>query len=402
MLLRAASRATVAAAFLAPALSLAQTRANMEISTGATAASNPYLVEQPDTAAAGASLTFAPSLTFDAGDASGSLDGSLDLEKYFGRYGLDESAMLRASGERHVDERTTVTANVGFRSSKSAARRFYGDSALTPVASGDLPAAPLVDPTLANFGGRTSRLDVNAGIEHQTDPNSTFSASTGVGLTRVRANSGQDYRDASFSLGYQRRLDERTSVLTTLNAGYADYLSQLAGDGAFGTVMAGLDRQVSQSLHFSAQFGASLADVTSLGGGKGRTITWAGRIDACEAYPTGSACLTGERSARPTALGGITTVTSTRASYQRSLGIDADLSLTATYARSIRSHLPLSAPVSGQSELVAVSGTYRHAIGERLSAFVTPSATMIEDDISGRRKDYQVLIGLSYRFGTTP
>lgn len=400
--LRHVSVGAAAAACLIPVSGWGQTRASVDVSAGAIATSNPYLLHAPETAAAGANLTIDPSLLVETGNASVSFDGTLSLEKYFSRYGFDKSANIGGSGEFRVDERTTLTADVGFRTSKSAARRYYDGANLFDLGPNEFPDSSIVDPTLANLGGRTSRLDANASVEHILNPRSVLTASMGLGLTRAASASARDYRDTNFTVGYNAKLAEKTSALVTLDMGYADYLNQRVGDGVFGTAMVGVDHQITESLHLSSQLGASFASVEALGGRKHESLTWAGKVDLCDKYSSDTACITGGRSTRPTALGGITTVNSVGATYARSFGEGADLSLTGTYALSTRSRAAVGLSARGRSELVTVRATYRHKVGERLSAFVTPSATAITDDISGRRKDYQVLLGLSYRLGTTP
>src|SRR5690606_24173370 len=152
-------------------------------------------------------------------------------------YGTDESFSLGATGERRLNERTTLSTDVGFRSSESAARRSFGGVDLGQLEPGAFPASPALDPTLANIGGRISRLDVNAAIEHLPRPSSVLTASTGLGWTEVDALSGEDYKDASLAVGYARQLTERTALLTSLDAGYVDYLGQRAGDGLFVTAL---------------------------------------------------------------------------------------------------------------------------------------------------------------------
>ena len=393
----ATATATVIA--LVPIGVRAQTRANLDVSVGGTAASNPYLLNGSDTKAAGGNLTLAPSLTFLDGDTSVSLNGSVDLEKFADKYGLDESVQFGAKGEHRVNERTTISADVGFRSSESAARRFFGGADLSELEPGEFPDSPVLDPTLGSINGRTSRIDVNASVEHLLSPNSALTATAGMGLTKAESASGEDFRDANVVLNYSRQLTVRTSLLATIDAGYADYLGRQIGDGLFANGMAGVDHQFTESLHLSVQLGVSVAEVESLAGLKETSVSWAGNVDFCDRTARGALCARASRSAQPTSLGGLTTVNSVGVSYARSFGPVSSVSASATYSRTNRSlaaGFPLS---SSHTELAAVSSTYRHKLGERLSAYLTPSFTSISDDFSGARENYQVLLGISYHFG---
>ena len=382
-----------------PLVARAETRVNVDVSAGATAASNPYLLVGPDTQALGANLTIDPSIFFEKEDTSILLDGSLSLEKFFRRYGFDESIALAASGEHRVDERTTLAANVGFRSSESAARRFFGGPDLVELEPGEFPDGGIIDPTLGNLGGRTKRLDVNASVKHVTGPDAVLTASAGLGLTRVESDFGLDYRDSTFDVSYARQLTTKTSFLGTVNIGYADYLGRRAGDGVYVTALAGGEHRFSKSLYVSGQLGASLSAVESTVGGRSTSVSWAGNLDLCDRRTRATLCVTGSRSAQPTSRGGLTTVSSIGASYAHTFGTAASASITATYARSSRFRTDLAPVFNRHSDLAAVSGTYRHELGERVSAFATPSFTSIADEASSRRENYQILMGLAYHFG---
>lgn len=376
----------------------AQSRATIDVSAGATAATNPYLLTGSDRAAAGVDVSFSPAISVQSPDAKVNFAGSLELEKFFGKYGLDESVSLGASGERYLDERTTLSANVEFRSSKSAARRFYtgGELVLEP---GQFPDTPEIDPTLATAFGRTNQLDLNASLTHMFGPKSTLAASAGLGLTRVQSAAGTDYRNTSLGLTYTRLFSETTSALMTVDGGYADYLGRRIGDGVYVTALAGIDKRFSRSLHASAQAGATLASIETVDGSNRSTTSWAAKINLCDEEARGATCLTGSRSTQPTSFGGLTTVSSLGLSYSRAMGPRANLSFTGSYARSSRSVLSVTADPDRNSRFLTMSGTYRRKVGESLAAFVTPSFVTIKDGLSGRRENFQVLLGISHTFG---
>jgi hypothetical protein len=200
-------------------------------------------------------------------------------------------------------------------------------------------------------------------------------------------------------LEYTRTLSETTSALVTVNAGYADYLGRRSGDGLFVTSLVGIDHQLTQTLHFSGQIGASIAAIESSAGGRKATVAWAGNLDLCEKDGRGSVCLTGARATQPTSLGGLATVSSVGISYARAFGPSGTGSATASYARTSQTRLPSLPGFGRRSELLSVSGTYRRVLGERLAAFVTPSFVSIDDGRFGRRENYQALVGVSYIFG---
>ena len=371
----------------------------MDVSVGATAASNPFMVNGTDTEALGATLTFNPSVFHEDEDTSLTLDGAIVFEQYFDSYGGDVSLDLSATSQHRVNERTTVVAGVSVRSSESAARRYFGGGNLGELEPGEFPESPLIDPTLGNLAGRTTRFDVNTSVEHVLNPTSSLSGSAGFGLTRAEGGAGEDYRNVSLGTTYTRRLTARTSLLTTIDAGYADYIGQQAGDGLFVSGLAGIQRQFSASVNLSAQLGASVVSSETLGGGRDTTLGWAGNFDLCDSDERETLCINGSRSAQPTSLRGLTTVSSIAVSYERSFGPEGSISATASYARTSQSQNSFLLPINSESELLNVSATYRRTLGQRVSAFVTPSFTSIADEFSSRRENYQVMLGLSYYFG---
>lgn len=397
-----ASFAAAASVCLSPCVASAQSRASVDVSAGATAASNPYLLDGPNTSAAGVNLTIRPSLTVETGTSAVTFSGDLSLEEFFDKYGLDDSVQLGASGEHRIDEKTTLSTDVGFSSSKSAARRFYLTAPTGIVEGGEVSAASLLDPTLASLTGRSSRLSVNGSVKHLLNPTSSLVASARMGLTRVNSVSGRDYRDSNLGLEYTRTLSEATSAVVTVNGGYADYLGQRAGDGLFFTSLVGVDHQFSQAIHFSAQIGASIAAIESPIGKRDTTVAWAGNLNLCNKDGRGSVCLTGARATQPTSFGGLTTVSSIGLNYARTFGPRGTASVSATYARTSQASLPFLTGLSRRTELASVSGTFRRKLTERIAAFVTPSLALVDDDgQSGRRENYQLLLGVSYIFGRT-
>jgi len=92
-------------------------------------------------------------------------------------------------------------------------------------------------------------------------------------------------------------------------------------------------------------------------------------------------------------------VSSIGVSYAREIGIAGNASFTASYAKTGMSD---SSPIllgRRESEVANVSGTYSHRLGERVSAFITPSFTANDDEFAAKEENYQVLLGITYHFG---
>ena len=390
---------TMSIAIAMPLDVTAQTVAGADTSVGAIAATNPYLLETGDTGEVGVNITLRPWISLTEDDTTVTLDGAVYLESFLDGQRIEESVQFGGSMEHRANERTTITADLGLRSSESAARRYFGGTDLGDLEPGEFPDDPIIDPSLGTLSGRTSRFDVNIGVDHRISSNEVLGLSVGGGRTEVDARNGEDYRDASAAGSYSRSLNPRTSLRATINAGYADYLGRRAGDGHFVTTLVGVDHQLTESMYASAQIGISYSVVETLPRGRDKTTNWAALVDLCDLFARGRLCVNGSRAVQPTSLGGLTTVSAIGASYSRSVGSNGSMSLSAKYSRSSRSEN--SAVVAGRprSRIAHVNGAYSHRLGERVSAFVTPSFTSSRDELFGSRENYEIIAGITYHWG---
>jgi hypothetical protein len=381
-----------------PLSTAAQTQASVDASVGAIAASNPYLIDGGDTAAVGVNVTISPRVTYEEEDTTFNLNGSLNLESFFDKYDLNETVTLGAGFVHDADERTTIAADVRFMTSESAARRFY-QSDVGELEPGEFPESPVIDPTLGNFSGRSSRIDANARVERLVSSNAVLAFTAGFGRTQTESGTAQDYRDSHLGIRYSRDLNERTSLTLTADGGYVDYLRRRAGDGIFTNTLVGAEHQITETMYGSAQIGLSYSLVDTLLSGNQSALNWAASLNLCDMFMRGTLCVSGSRGAQPTSLGGITMVSSLSVSYSRSIGEDSNLSFGANYSRSGTSNDSLILLSRRRSEIANVSGTYSHRLGGRLSAFISPGYTANNDDFYGRAENFEVLAGITYHFG---
>jgi hypothetical protein len=69
----------------------------------------------------------------------------------------------------------------------------------------------------------------------------------------VESDNGADYRNTEGAISYSRQLDERTSLVASLDVGYADYFDRSVRDGLFTTTLAGVDHKFTESMYGSLQ-----------------------------------------------------------------------------------------------------------------------------------------------------
>jgi hypothetical protein len=379
----------------------AQTHGSVDVSAGIVAASDPFLVGGNDTAAVGANITIDPSIFYEDDTTTFTLQGRVSVDQYFDRYGTDESVALRANGRHRLDERTSLLASSSFTSSRSVSRHVFGLGQLDPggVGPGEFPEQPIIDPTLGGLGGRTTSLRASTSLERLLSPTSSVQAGASVGLTRINQAIGEDYRDAAITLGYSKRLSERSVALVNGEVSLVDYLNQPVGDGRLVTIMAGLERRLSDSVSVSGQAGVTAVWTDLPGGDSDQRLSFAASLDLCRQNARTSLCATGSRRARPTLAGGISNVTALALSYGRSIGVRGHASLSGSYGRSTRNFAPGNPLASQGSEVLGIAASYDHELNTRMSAYIAPSFSSASNRGLARRENYQVMLGIRYRLG---
>jgi hypothetical protein len=398
---RGAALAGAALAILASAGAAAQTYGHVDVSAGIVAASDPFLVGGNDTTAVGANITVDPSIYYEGDTTTLTLQGRVSVDQYFDRYGTDESVALRANGRHRLDERTTLSANSSFTSSRSVSRHAFGLGQLDRggVGPGEFPEQPIIDPTLGGLGGRTTSLRVSTSLERLLSPTSSVQAGASFGLTRINQALGQDYRDAAITLGYSKRLSERSVALVNGEVSLVDYLNQPVGDGRLVTIMAGLERWLSDTLRVSGQVGVTAVWTDLPGGDSDQRSSFAASLDLCRQGARTNLCATGSRRAQPTLAGGISNVTALGLSYGRTVGVRGHASLSGNYGRSDRGFAPGSLLTGERSQVLGLAASYNHDLNTRMSAYITPSFSSASNRGLARRENYQVMLGIRYRLG---
>lgn len=379
----------------------AQTRAAVDVSIGATAATDPFLLDTPDSEAIGVNLTVDPSISFEGDATTVTFQGRLSLDQYLSRYGLDESVNLGLTGNHRFDERTRLSTSSSFSSSRSVTRHRFalGQIDLGGVEPGQFPAQPVIDPTLGSLGGRTNSLDASLSLERLLTPTSALQVGSSVGLVRVGRGFGHDYRDAALRFGYSRRLSERTVALLNTEGNVIDYLGRRASDARLVSLLAGLERQLSNTFRMSGQVGVSSVWMDLPVSGQRQRFSLAAALDLCNQNEWTSLCAFGSHRAQPTAVGGISNVTAFGVSYAQRVSEKGRASLSGSYGRSGESlGLNLPQPNAG-SRVIGVAATYAHDVAPRIAGYVTPSFSSVSDRVSGARQNYQVVLGVRFRLG---
>lgn len=380
------------------ALAQSEPEATLEVSIGGGVSTNPYLYSDAETAGS-VTLSVSPSIIYEDELGDTILGGNLRVSQYTNRYGSDIAARLEASTRRMLDERTSVSISSSIQTARSAVQDgLIFDNSVTP-GSGPLepPEVPVIDTTIAGTRSRVTNISTSLGLSHILDEVSSANASVSLSGAYVGDDVGFDYRDASLQLGYDRKLSPRTTLTIGSQFGVVDYLGRRMGDSLIVSPRIGIGQQLSERLNLVAEAGISYVDTDIGAGFHSKNISFAGSIGVCDRGPNQSVCISVGRSAQPTALGGVSTVTTASLSYDRQISAADRLSLSARYGRTNQDGRGL--PFQRVTDLVGALATYTRKLSSRFALTVTPSYTKIYDDLQKRSPNFALMIGLNVIFG---
>ncbi|WP_158213796.1 hypothetical protein [Sphingopyxis bauzanensis] len=369
----------------------------LDVSVGGGITSNPFLDSNGKTSGS-ATIALSPSVFVEDELGETRLRGDLRLTQYLQRYGSDIAGALEATTVRKLDERTQLEIGVSARTSRSA----LGNGLIFAPTPGEIPGplvppvSPILDTTIAGTRARTTSIGTNIGIAHELDELSGLNAGVELNGTYIGNDAGFDYRSASANLGYERKLSPRTTVTMGTQVGGVDYLGRRTGDSLIVSPRVGVQQQLSERMNLIADAGISFVR-TAVVGGHSERVTFAGSLGLCDRGPNRSLCLSASRSAQPTALGGVSTVTTAALSYDARLSRVDRLALGARYGRTNEDGAGL--PLVRVTDFVGASATYSRDISERIALTVTPSYAKLFDDLQPRRANYAIMFGLTMKFG---
>jgi len=380
------------------ALAQSEPVATLDVSIGGGVSTNPYLYSDAETAGS-VTLSVSPSIIYEDEVGETRLGGNLRVSQYTNRYGSDVAARLEASTRRMLDELTSVNFSSSIQTARSAIQDglIFDNSALPD--SGPLlpPEIPIIDTTIAGTRARVTNVSTSIGISRALDELSSANASISLGATYIGGDFGFDYRNASAQLGYERKLSERTSVTLGSQFGVVDYLGRRTGDSFIVSPRIGVRQQLSDQLSVVADAGISYVDTDIGGGFHDKSVSFAGSVGVCNRGSNQNICLAASRSAQPTALGGVSTVTTVSLSYDTQISATDRIALSGRYGRTNQDGRGL--PLSRVTDLVGVLATYTRELSDRVALTVTPSYSKIYDDLQKRDANFALMIGLTVNFG---
>ena len=383
-----------------PQMAFAQSdpQVSVDVSVGGGVATNPFLYSDGDTAAS-ATVSLSPSVFVEDELGQTRIGGDLRLTQYFSDYGSDVSGRLEASTTRRLDERTDVRVDAYARTVRSAARDSLLFVSGSAEPSGPLlpPGPPIIDTTIAGTRARVTSIGTSFGLSYLLDEVSSLNTGITLNGTYIGNDIGFDYRSATAHLGYQRKLSPRTTVTLDTQLTAVDYLGRRTGDSLIMSPRAGLRQQLSDRLSLVVDAGISYVRTKLGNGSRSDLVSFAGSIGLCDRSPNRSLCVSAGRSAQPTALGGVSTVTTASVNYDARLSRVDRISLAGRYGRTNEDGVGL--PSERLTDFLGASATYSRDINDRVAFTVTPGYSKIFDDVQPRSANYSLMVGLTIRFG---
>lgn len=382
-------------ALLCPVTAWAQNGLQLDVSGGVGAERNPFLRPGGDTDSAAVYVQLDPSYRISDEVSTLKLDASMRVEEYFRRYNRSAMARLGLDVTRQLSPATTLRGHAAGRTSRTSALDFF------PVPGSVTPATPLPitvpDVTFAGTDSRNTQLEAGIGVDLEINPREQVSADLTTSLTRFSRANEADYRFAMATASFSRRLSEQTSIVASMRAGVSDYIKRSDGDGIILTPTLGIRTEWGPKLTLEASAGLTMTRVSRIGGDRFSHVDPFLRANLCQRAAYGSTCATASHESQPTALNGITSVTTVGASHNRRVNLRDDLGVYASY--NITSRPSGSLAAASGADLLALTATYNREFDKRLAGFITSSYTRLSDTGSPRRSNPGVRIGLRYRFG---
>jgi hypothetical protein len=374
----------------------------VDLEAGAGYSTNPFLAYGSDTGRAFGRISAHAVHSRWTERSSTTLSAYGEDVTYLGRYGSKLLGRVTA----HHDEQTSETLRLFGDVDASLDRggqlgtRFIGSPSVLPVNVVITPGLP-IDPNVDVFAdGRTYRFSGQVGAQLTTTPRDTLSFSAGYSRSMFRSGSvDSNVSDIFGTIGYNRRLDERTTVGAQVSSRQSDYdgrgkvrvitpqftfhkafSPETTVDGALGVSFARLDN------------GLSVRNTTGL----------AGNVALCHAGQKDHVCATVARSQQTSSIAGPATSLSAGIDYGRQIDANQSIQFNVSASRYTQQGDSFVVPVAlalGRSDYVSANGSYSRKLGNRLYAGVSASVRKLYQDGANPKADVGGSVFLRYRLG---
>jgi hypothetical protein len=372
----------------------ADTRMGVNVSVGGSVDSNPYLTNGGGVDVSG-SVQIDPWLKLSDEVSSLNVFGSVTARQYAkSANGTDISGTLNMAGSHRLSPYVTVNGGVSYLTSRNGINQ--GFFVVNPNDPAPPITTPLPDISLAGTRTRSQSMTANAGISARLSALDQLGGSVTVSRSTYDSPAGNDFNYLNGALNYSHTLSERMAITASVRYGKSNYFGTRVGDGTIISPEAGIDMKLSENLTLNASLGVSFSRSQLASGAKTKATALSGNARLCRTQIGGAMCLVAARTAQPTGLGSIETLTSISVNYDTRLSSRDSINAGIGANFSNRDTAPVTGPRA--SKYYSANATWSHSFSRRLSGYVSPSYSRVSDP-SNSYDSFRVSAGLRLTFG---
>lgn len=359
-----------------------------------------------------------PWLNADDETSSFKLEAFAQARAFTSKYKLDDSygASMRATSR--TSERTTIRGSASITSRSARSRYNYLTTPVdtvapvTPGTSGapvntpDVPLSPPIftpgdDITLLGARGRTTSVNIDAGLDTRLDERSSFGATVGYQKLIVSESAGvlqgADYDSANAGLSYSRRVSPKTLVGITASGRFTHYQNNYP-DATTLDLLGNVDTQISPDWRVSASAGVTTTHSSANALFPSVTGTFfAGGVSLCNQNDRRNFCASYNRSQQPSSLGEIRKTDAVSVSYNGRLSERNRFSLRSGYTSSTSTNRVANVPRN--VELLSLSATFTRNFDKRTEGYVFGTASRSYGGYLSDKPSIAIGVGLTIRLG---
>lgn len=319
---------------------------------------------------------------------------------YLGRYGSQQLISVAAHHDRSLSETWKVFGDLDASLDRSGqlSTRFIGFPTTIPTDIIGTPTLPDIQNVDVALNGRTYRFSGQLGAVLKLTPRDNWSFRGGYSRSTFRSNTLDSTTSDFFgSVGYDRLLDERTTVGSIVTVRHSDY--DPTGNARVVTPQVTVRKSFSERTTLSGALGVSFARIDN-----GLTVRNSTGISAnaslCRAGQGDSLCISVARDQQASSISGPVTSTSSSIGYFRTIDANQSIQLSASVGRYTRTDDTFLSPLSvGNSTYLNAAGSYSRKLGSRWYSGLNVSARKLYLDGPDPKADASGSVFLRYRFG---
>lgn len=375
-------------------------RTSIELTAGLGYSSDPFLGTGGDGSVFGRVSAFAShSVVTERNSLSLTAFGENDT--YLSGGGSRQIVSLGASDSYRASEKLILSGNVGF--STDFGGQLVGRIISTPVAPpvinpGNIlpPPTTIVDPYSFNVNQRQYRFNGAVGADLSLSARDTLNLSASGQYGFYPHASGENYTTLTQTVGWQRRLSERTAAGIRLSVQEANYGGN-SGSAVLYNPAVTVQTQLGGGFSANAALGVLVVHRKELGRSDDHVSP---SVDAslCRQTENEQICASASHSVQTSNSVGALTTTSASATYFKRLNANDTLQFAAVVQRTNFGDV-FNLPGAGRSTYYTASGTYDHRISQRFSVGGELSARDVHQSGTHHPVDITALATARYRLG---